>query len=607
MLFKKFDMISPPITLFFNGDNKHSSIFSGILTILAYLIILIISIYYALEFINKENPTAFFFNKYIEDAGHFPLNASSIFHFIQLQNTLGEDKKPIDFDIVRIIGIENITIDNYPSTDLEKIPHWLYGICNNNTDTKDIGYLITLETYSNCACIRKYYNPNTKEYYDTNSNNFVWPSLEHGMSNQNYVYYGIIVEKCKEDNLRRKSGLQSCKSNDIIDSYIYSHIILLYFIDHYSDVLNYKNPFKKYLYSVSNMFFPNSYTVNNLNFNPAIIKTHNGIVIDNIVEELSHLFNQNEKTTIENKINYDEEGNIISDSTGIVSGYYFWMQNRLQFYERNYKRLQDTLSDIGGISRIILVVAVVINTLVSDYIMLLNTEELFLSLNNYNSSLSEKSLNHTKIINNLTNPPKKQYYHFNSNQKISNSNRLMKHGVIYQDLIEREDDIKIHMKRKRYFKNPYIKIKEGNTKDNIENEISEVKSKKYNYSIRRYEPIKTNVVKTDNEDKEHKEDKEYNVNDLKEKQNFSFCEYIKFRLLLIVPHMVSGIVNSPENTSKNCICNKSNNLYISYYEEKRNRYLSEENIIKGQLNLYILINYLKKNRNVNINELNTYE
>ena len=76
----KFDMISPPITLYFKGDNIHLSIFSGILTIIAYLIIFICGVYYSLEFINKENPTAFFLNRYIDDAGHFPLNASSLFH-----------------------------------------------------------------------------------------------------------------------------------------------------------------------------------------------------------------------------------------------------------------------------------------------------------------------------------------------------------------------------------------------------------------------------------------------------------------------------------------------------------------------------------------------
>ena len=410
MFIKKFDMISPPITLFFNGINKHSSIFSGILTIIAYLIVLIVGIYYALEFINKENPTAFFFNRYIEDAGYFPLNTSSIFHFIQIPSTSGEDKTAIDFDIVRIVGIENITIDNYPSTDLEKIPHWLYDICNNSTDTKDIGYLITLETFEQCACIKKYYNPNTKQYYETNNNNFIWPSLAHGMSNPKSTYYGIIVEKCKEDNLRERSGLKSCKNNDIIDSYIYSRLIIVYFIDHYSDVLNYKKPFKKYLYSVSNMFFPYSYTVNNINFNPAIVKTHNGIIFDNIVEESSYLFSQNEKITTEDKNDYDENGNIISESTGIVSGYYFWMQNRLQFYERNYKRLQDTLGNIGGITRIILVVAVAINTIVSDYIILLDTEELSLSLNNFNCTLSERPIIFQKSINNLTNPPRRQVY-----------------------------------------------------------------------------------------------------------------------------------------------------------------------------------------------------
>ena len=85
MFFKKFDKISPSITLFFKGNNVHSSIFSGVLTIIVYLIIFISSIYYALIFLQKKNPTAFFTNRYIEDAGIFPLNASSIFHYIQLK------------------------------------------------------------------------------------------------------------------------------------------------------------------------------------------------------------------------------------------------------------------------------------------------------------------------------------------------------------------------------------------------------------------------------------------------------------------------------------------------------------------------------------------
>ena len=62
MIFKKFDKISPSITLFFKRDNVHSSIFSGVLTVIVYFIILISSIYYALIFLQKKNPTAFFTN-----------------------------------------------------------------------------------------------------------------------------------------------------------------------------------------------------------------------------------------------------------------------------------------------------------------------------------------------------------------------------------------------------------------------------------------------------------------------------------------------------------------------------------------------------------------
>ena len=166
MIFKKLDMLSPPITLFFKGDNSHSSIFSGILTIVAYVIIFIFGVYYSLEFIQKKNPSGFFFDRYTEDSGEYTLNSSSIFHYIELRYSSNNNLlSPIDLNMIRIIGLENITIDSYPTTNLINTPHWLYGLCNNNTDTENIGYLITEESFFSCACIRKYYNPKTKSFF----------------------------------------------------------------------------------------------------------------------------------------------------------------------------------------------------------------------------------------------------------------------------------------------------------------------------------------------------------------------------------------------------------------------------------------------------------
>ena len=73
MFFKKFDYLSPPITLFFKEENIYSSIFSGILSFIAYFLVIIAGIYYALQFINKLNPKVYFFNSYINDAGTFPV------------------------------------------------------------------------------------------------------------------------------------------------------------------------------------------------------------------------------------------------------------------------------------------------------------------------------------------------------------------------------------------------------------------------------------------------------------------------------------------------------------------------------------------------------
>jgi hypothetical protein len=572
----------------------HSSIFSGILTIIVYIIIFIFGIFYALEFINKKNPTAFFFNKYIEDTGIFPLNSSSLFHYIQLRTTLEKDEDSIDFNSVRIVGIQDITIDNFHSTNLESVPHWIYGLCNNTTDTKGIGYLITSETYLNCACIRKYYNPNTRKYYDTQSKDFVWPILAHGMSNQNSKFYGLIVEKCKNDNLRTLSGLGSCNDKETIERYVYSHIISLYLIDQFSDVLNYKRPFSKYLYQISNMLFPKSYTVNNVNLNPSLIKSHNGIFLDNVVEEVSYFFSQNEKVTMEDEGTeiVDEEGNKIITYANIISSFYFWMQNRLQYYERNYKRLQDVLSNIGGLSRVVLIAAIFINTLVSNYIILLDTEEMALSLDkNEKAKISRIRPTIYNKINLLIHPPKKQIYNRNTNynnyannfQYSSNMNRLMHDDIdIYQNT---------YINNENHQKNKYITTKRNNyinkkNNDNVKkdfNQENKIERMQRNNFQRSYHATgKTDAIKNIRTIKSL--GNEELLDKPNEKQHFNLFQYIRYMIY----------------------CTNKNQA-ISYYEEFRAKILCEENLIQNSLDLYQLYKFLEskeKRESIRKNNLN---
>ena len=212
------------------------------------------------------------------------------------------------------------------------------------------------------------------------------------------------------------------------------------------------------------MLFPKYYTVNNLNFNPSLIKTHNGIFLDNSIEELSYFFTQNEKVTMdevieisdkEGNILYDENGIKVTKSTGIVSSYYFWMQNRLQYYERNYKKLIDILSYIGGLSRVVLFSAKLINKLVFNYIILLDIEDLELSLDKKEKlkSISISPTIHRKI-NLVMYPPKRQYLYYNS----INNNNLEKSFNIDNSVKEKIDIYKnTNLKYERTEKIKYTK------------------------------------------------------------------------------------------------------------------------------------------------------
>ena len=138
-------------------------------------------------------------------------------------------------------------------------------------------------------------------------------------------------------------------------------IVYFNFIDHYVDVLNYGKPIKKYFYRIESSLEKDYFSVNHLNFNPFIIKTNNNLVIDKTKEELSYVFDRNDVFTNSQNMN------------GIYISYYLWLNNRMQHYERFYKKLQDIISDIGGFGRVIVIFASILNYLYNKYITLLDT------------------------------------------------------------------------------------------------------------------------------------------------------------------------------------------------------------------------------------------
>ena len=296
MLIKDFDYLSPSITFYHNRSLSHSSLLSGILSAISFIFIIIYSIHLFLDFINHQNPDAFYYNRFVEDAGFFPINSSSIFHFINFRNNGGNDpgEKGFDFSLFRAIGIDKQFEGYYQrSSSIKRMDHWIYGKCNNS-DTKGISYLIDNKNFNESACIRKFYNSEEDKYYDINEPNFKWPNLSLGNFNPNQTFYSVIVEKCQDETLQLLFGKDKhCKNETEIEKYLsFSHNIFFNFVDHYVDMLNFLEPNKKFMYKINTILEKDKYNINHLNFNPIIIKTHKGFFFVKIEEETSFIYDR---------------------------------------------------------------------------------------------------------------------------------------------------------------------------------------------------------------------------------------------------------------------------------------------------------------------------
>ena len=350
MLLKELDFLSPNITLYHKGDLSHSSWMSGILSLIQTFIIIASGVYFCLDFINHVEPKAYFYYRFIENAGIYPINSSSFFHFISIATDKDSELEyNFDFLSFRIFGVDTYFADYLENKNLSQADHWLYGQCCNLTNNEDINSLNSkslknFENFQNFACIQKFYDSETHRYYSINEGKFHWPNISFGLANPNRTAYSIFIEKCSQDTLDEIFGKErfKCKNDEEIKSISDGHHAFhMNFINQDVDVLDYKEPKKKYIYSVENAIDKDNYSVNHINLDPVLITTHDGIAFDKSRKEMSYTFERNDVFT------YNEP------DTDIFCIYNLWLKNRMQCFDRTYKKIQDVISEIGGIAQAI--------------------------------------------------------------------------------------------------------------------------------------------------------------------------------------------------------------------------------------------------------------
>ena len=531
MFITALDYISPNITFYHKGNLSHTSIFSGILSLIAILIVLVIGINDAVNLIQRADPNTFSFNSFIEDAGILQINSSSLFHYITpAKNVEGQYiYEEIDFTKFNIIG-SFIYYTNFihmsQNVPIKLIEHWIYGPCDKE-DGAELTDIINATIFEKSACLKKYCSSKNQKCYDKGDPNFIWPEITHGTFNDKNTIYNFFVKKCDNSSIKELYGEDAyCKSDEEINGYFQHNAQILYlsFLNNYINVLDYENPSNKFIYKVDNILKNNQYTENFMSISPALVKSHTGLFFDEVKEDYSYSFDRNDVYT--------------GTMDGLYTVYVFVLKNMMIYYERTYKKIQDAISDIGGIHQVITIIAICLNTIYNEYIILTDTSLLLNSSIKSEKKVYQEKLNHSQIINN----------------KLDKLESNINNGTLEISKYSRKR-INLNNKNNRNERKTRI-IKRKMSTSKINNICSNIITTENCLSIE----DKTKINKETIGNKESEENNNEN------KKNSYFYEYFLFRF--------------------SC---KKKKIFFQTYENFRIKMISEEHLIRNHLNLYSLM------------------
>ena len=367
MSLKNLDYLSPPITLFYYGNRRHSTIFGFILTLFLFIITVFYIIFLILNICNHEVSNFMFYRNYITDVSHYYFNDSTgIFHYFQIFDTKTQSFGEYNTKYVRIIMSRLYKTYQENKDNLYENEHWVYGLCRKGIDNQNIDNDVFDEEISKSfelgACLRYYYNSINHTYIKIEDKiNFKYPYLIHGAGNNNNLFLETVVEKCQNTSLTNEI-FGECGSQNEIEEYFEKYQgIYLQLLERQVNTDNYKKPILQYIYGIGARLNNDSVSVNNINLSPFEIEIKKGILVPKTKKIITYTLDDNRKATWESK-----------DNKKILSIFDYWIQNSGQVLKGGYRNIYDILPNIGGLIQLIHLIFYSINYIYNKYITIID-------------------------------------------------------------------------------------------------------------------------------------------------------------------------------------------------------------------------------------------
>ena len=340
MFVRKCDFISPLITLYYKGETRHSSIFSGLISIILIILVLYICIFISFDFLFKINPTSFYFITKIKDIGIINLNQNYFFHYITF---IDEERKEDVFDdkLFSVIGMNNPSINLFLYNEISEynFSHWKYERCKYlNKTNKDI---INKQYFNNSLCLSKYYDNENKKIISIEDTNFPYPSLENNLEKEYLVNYGIIIKECENNTIYNNN---SCYEKKMLNKKKYDlHMKYIFnYFSNFIDVENYKHPIETQLNNKSYNYNSLYINLHEINLHQTIVRTSDGILFDN------------KKIKKTNNIDSFFDENLLNNHSKLFDLINIKMLNKAEIYHREYKKLQDIAGSVDGMIELVI-------------------------------------------------------------------------------------------------------------------------------------------------------------------------------------------------------------------------------------------------------------